>query len=510
MVNANHTLHVPERFLRQLWLHQRFTDAELQTTDGRTVEIISPGRLNRDGGPDCRDARIRIGGILYTGDVELHQQSTEWHQHSHQSDPKYNGVILHVVFHDESNSPPARTSSKRNIPVLALSRYLTTSFHSTWETMILDERAERLAAIRCNGKNDHVDRTVIHNWLSKLAVERIELKVRRFEERFKELVDERRVGVQEPAPAYDDIPFGLNPEELPSPAQHYDAGDFRSAQLWHQVLYEGVLEALGYSKNQEAFLRLARNVRLSHLADVAPSGEGILAVESVLFHAAGLLPPNKTIVDTAGRKYVRSLRAEWKERRGREHLGIQHESEWQFFRLRPENFPTIRIAAASRLVVSLFRRQPLRSIIQLVKERDHSPAEKLSRLHEMLIVPADDFWLTHYRFNEQSAHPLRTLLGKQRAGEIVLNVVIPLSLLYARIFKDKDVRREVLAMFSECPPASSNAITRIMGRQLLMGKLAVDSAMLQQGMLQLYKFYCMEERCGECAVGKVVFTMNDQ
>jgi hypothetical protein len=496
--------HVPERFLRQLWKAQEFDS--LRTLDGRPIEVVSPGQLNTDGGPDFSGARIRIGGVLYAGAVELHQSVGDWCDHQHDRDPKYNGVILHIVLHrGGSDAPPSLTESNRSVPVLVLQEHLRSGEHATWQSMILDERAERLSAIPCYPANERVDASVIRSWITKLATERMELKVRRFEERLRELVDHERPSIREPQSRYDDdVPFGINPEDLPSPIRQYSAKDFSMHGLWNQILYEGMMEALGYAKNQAPFLKLARTLDLetiAHLLAVQPKKHHSAFIEAGLFGVAGLLPTRKLPDD-----YVATLQTDWGKLRTYYHGESLNESEWQFFRLRPENFPTVRIAGAAQIIPKLLSKNFFRTIVQSVKDVGRKRQEVYRSLVAAFTVrEVAGFWSTHYTIDEESPARVSTLIGKNRATEIVLNVVIPICLLYARIFKDKEVRRGTLKVFSECPAASDNAITRRIDDQLLRGRLKLDSAMLQQGALQLYKRYCTEKRCGECAVGREVF-----
>ncbi len=502
------SFHVPERFLRQIWKHQQFDTSKLFTADREPIEIFSAGTFNSDGGPDFRNARIRIGGIAYRGDVELHQNNDEWTQHTHQLDAKYNSVVLHVVFRKNTSVVPTKTKSKRNIPVLILEQYLTSSFRTLWEKMILDERAERLATIKCFPVNDSIEGTLIRSWLKKLAVERIELKVRRFEERLKELVDEQQLAAVKEQPSYyDEIPLGDNPEDMPMSTQIYVQSDFSKTSLWTQLLYEGMMEALGYSKNQQPCIKVAQNLRLQFLGDLANSplpAEHIKEIEALLFGVAGLLSSNRN-ADSQSKEYIKKLQQYWKTLRSKYHRAILHEAEWQFFRLRPKNFPTIRLAGAARLIPQLLQKDFFKLIIRTMRA-DTSGKKRFVSLESLFIVPAIGFWQHHYRFGEVAQRTVNTLIGKSRADDIVLNAVIPICLLYARIFKDKEVRQGTLAVFEECPPLSDNTVTRTIDKQLIKEKLKFDTAMLQQGALQLYKFYCVEERCKECSVGKEAFS----
>jgi len=497
---------IPERFLQQIWKHQNFATDLVRTTDNRQIEILRPGTINKDTGPDFIDAKIRIGDIVYRGDVELHQNLSEWTNHSHHKDPNYNSVILHVVFRGEPSDELPRTASNREVPTLILEHYLTSSFRDLWEKMILDERSERLATIKCFERSMGVDTSLLERWLNKLAVERIELKMRRYEERLKELISEQTLVLNEP-PRYGEIPFGINPEDLPPPVQTYTTRDFGNSRLWEQLLYEGFMEALGYSKNQVPFLKLARNICLQWIADTVssrPSGNAKIHIEAILFGAAGLLSTPKRIDDAETKEYVSQLQSVWKPLKKVYHFEYCDEHEWQFFRLRPDNFPTIRLAGAANLIAAMAEKRLLQSLIRIIKNGELTTKEKYRQIIELFTVGADGFWERHYRFGEQASTTLKKLIGGSRADEIVQNVVVPVCFLYARIFKDKEVRRATLEIFEQCLPVNENSILRTIGEQLIREKFKLNNAKLQQGALQLYKFYCVEERCGECAVGKAV------
>ncbi len=501
--------HIPERFLRQLWKHQQFRTTNISTIDGRAVEILFPGTFNRDGGPDFINARLRIDGILYRGNVELHQRLEEWTQHLHHRDPKYNSVILHVVLRGPARAGAHFTQSNRPLPVLVLERYLSAPYSSAWKSMILHERAERLEAIRCADANESADTSIIRRWIEKLALERIEIKIRRFEERLRELVDEQRLAVKEPAPYYDEIPFGLNPDELPSPMSALSPRHYAPLEIWEQLLYEGAMEALGYSKNQRPFLRMARALPLVFLRGLIggklSDTENVLQLEAALFGVAGLLPLIKDLHDMESKQRVRSLRGRWKQMRKLYLREILNAGEWQFFRLHPENFPSRRLAGAGRLIVEFLRENYFTSIIHIMKRKNHSGSENHRSLEELFIIPSDEFWTWHFRFGERASSLVGTLIGKNRANNIIVNTIIPVCLLYARIFRNRIVRETALNLYRSCPPESENSVTRTMERQLIKGRFRLDSAMLHQGTIQLNRSYCSEGRCGECAIGKTLF-----
>jgi hypothetical protein len=173
---------IHERFLRHIWSKQYLKNT-LKVVDGRSLTVLDVGQLNSGGGPDFFNAKIKLDGVTYKGDVEIHRTVFDWLQHQHQEDPHYNKLILHVVLEASSNDPPTLVYSKRQVPVLVLEPFLSDSIHTLWHKTILDERTTKTATIVCRKKNDVVPVDLLDQWFSKLSVERLELKLRRFEER---------------------------------------------------------------------------------------------------------------------------------------------------------------------------------------------------------------------------------------------------------------------------------------------------------------------------------------
>jgi hypothetical protein len=496
--------HIHERFLHFIWQNKYLALDELKALDGQRIEIINIGVPNRDAGPDFRDARMRIGRTLYQGDVEIHHDLTDWQRHFHSKDPKYNRVILHVVLRWHPRKavlPPPKTQSGRDIPTLVLEPFLTEPLPLVWQRAILDERRDRGQTIRCYGENEAVSPQIIKSWIEKLAIERMELKIRRFDARLRELVDEHRLVVKEPYPRYYD-----DPSEIPPPVKEYTQKDFSKKRLWEQLLYEGIMEGLGYSKNQEPFLQLARNISLEFIHQrMERDGEDpALNLQAMLFGAAGFLSSTKSYDDAETRKYFNSLRKAWRKTRKQYRREVLHEADWQFFRLRPQNFPTVRLAAMSFLLDRFLRKDWMREIIQTFKSEDGSE-DKLSTFRLFFTVDAAGYWAEHFTLGGRSHRPIKGLIGLERVQGIILNTVIPVALLYARIFKDSVVRREALKLYENLPLAEPNSILNLMRSQLLKERTLVTSAYLQQGSIQLYKFYCVDERCGECEIGKTVY-----
>lgn len=486
---------MPEVLLRRIWQGLLFTTNHLKTSDGKAVRILFPGTPNNDAGPDFLNAKIAIGDTQYAGDVELHINAAEWRQHKHDTDPHYNRVILHVVLADDPVGPPARTKSLRRIPLLVLHPYLDEKTFYAWTSPAGDDG--RPTPPFCRNMNEHVPSDVIVHWIERLGLQRIELKVRRFEERLKQLIDESRHTVSEPFPRY----YG-DPAEIPLPSRDYTRKDFSREELWEQLLYEGLLEALGYTKNTRPFTALARSVRLSTLKRLNAVDNHRTAA-AVLFGAAGLIPA--TTHAREDEEYVRSLITRWGTIQPGFTGQLMHEGDWLFFRLRPNNFPTARLAAFVHLLPRLFADEALHRFTALFRETEISPLERLKRVMELFRFTPVEFWRRHYHFKAtirtRSSPSNPIALGTERIHDIITNVLVPIMLLYARVFRQRTIGRNVRDMLAALPATQKNSVVALVARHITKNKLRLSSAVRHQGALQMYKLYCSPLQCTECAIG---------
>lgn len=476
--------HIHERFLRHIWKKQYLRTLDLTTIDGDGLEIISPGVSNADAGPDFLDAQIRVGGRTFRGDVELHNRNSDWKRHSHTRDSRYNKVILHVVLYNDHAQSPV-TESGRAIPVLSLERFLDDSFRDVWDRSIADDRAERSQTLPCTFEANPISQNEALQWLTHLSHERMELKLRRFEGRLKELIDEHRLALREPKLRY----YG-DSNEIPVPNQDYTQHDFAPTWLWDQVLYEGIFEALGYSRNREPFLKLARNVRLDFLRErlTSAGSDGASIPHAILFGVAGLI---SSVPENTGQgvNNAAALMNIWKKNEVFYKKERFQRAEWTFFRLRPNNFPPRRLKAGAVLVQRLLDQDVFRTIINTVKSEGTVRA-RITALRSVMTVGSD----------KQAA-----LLGRLRIDDIIVNTFLPLSLLYARVFKDPGVRKTVQEIIAGYPSLAENTITRCIRRSVPGTATLPRGALVQQGMIHLHNFYCTENRCRECVIGRKEF-----
>ncbi len=499
------TRHIHERFLRHIWSRQYLQQSSLSTTDGSPLEVLEVGTMNLQGGPDFLEAKVNIGGTVYVGDVEIHRTQEDWLRHHHEHDPRYNKVILHVLLENETVRNATVVESGREVPVLVLSNFLPESIRTVWFKTIEDERARRAERIPCFTKNSRVSAEALRRWFDKLTVQRLEFKLRRFEERLKELARERRLVLHEVPRTWGDPPVEGSPDEIPPPQKELTQKDVSRKELWEQVLYEGIMEGLGYARNMAPFARLAQIVTLDIVRKLQ-AVEDERKLQALLFGVSGLLPKISSLNEESSKEEARRLIRDWNNLRRDFRSEILHPADWQFFPTRPMNFPTLRMSAASALIRKITKDDGFRKIIQTIKS---SQGNKLQELHSFFSVLSGDFWRTHYNFDHPSSSPVKSL-GATRIRDMIINTVVPVSLLYARIFRDFVVRHETIKLYHAMAPSAENEVTRIIEEQLLKGRMPLDSPGRQQAAIQLYKFYCTEGRCHDCDIGKLVFSTENE
>ncbi len=504
---------ISEELLRHLWSKQYLNAAGLSTTDGRPLSVIECGALNRDSGPDFHRAVVEIGGVRYKGDIEFHRSLHDWQAHRHEKNSRYNKVILHVVLNEPDRSMPTTTESGRSIPVLILSGALSTPLEKMGDNLAREEYSSRTAAIPCYRRNEHCPASVLNPWLATLASERLRAKTDRMYRRLCEIAHEQELLVAEPRPLYAEFEERDDAADIPLPDNAVPFSQLRRVLVWEQLLYEGIMDGLGYSKNREPFGILSRELTILRLKKIASFTDmQPFDIQATLFAFAGLLPDIDTIEDQQSKVTVHQLHSSWASVRqslassGAEPLLALpplHRAEWTFAPTRPSNFPTVRLAAAGVLAAKILSEQFLRRIIAIVEGKYLPPGTKFVQLREAFDLGPDLFWSFHYVFSEAAARP-HALLGTARIDEIIVNTVIPLAFLYGRVFGRKDVCEHSLNIARDVPALENNAILKKMEKQLLREKVRVATAFQQQGAIQLYKEYCLNSRCADCAVGKEI------
>ncbi len=434
---------MPEDFVQDIWRQCSFDTTSLRTVAGQAVRVRDPGRQNRDGGPDFLNARLRIDEIEWIGDVEIHVRSEDWFRHGHHRDPRYNSVVLHVTLVADLWTGSVSRCDGTTVEEIVLSEHLGVSLRK----LLHQFRTRDRGAIICE-----TEWPAIPSPVKERAVRRMSrLRLLR-----------RSISVEA------QLADGLPPERL---------------------LYRGVLGALGFSKNEAAMLDLADRVPLA----VARQIDVTLDVEALYFGMAGLIPvASQTECANAEQIRIERLKKRFEQLRRSVEREPMSANQWQFFRLRPSNFPPLRIAQASAMVSAgrLFR-------AETVDNFDLSqPDVLISRLSALLDPPVPEFWETHYRLERASAHH-SARVGAARGRRITINAVLPL--LIARCSR-RDRRMAVdkgLALLANVA-AEDDELTRYFETLGLRSASARES----QGLHELHVSRCAQHGCLRCDVGR--------
>jgi hypothetical protein len=442
---------IVENFVNHVWDKGYFIKNNLRAKDGRKIEILCPGEWNTDSGADFRNASIKVDGEICKGDVEVHVRSSDWRIHHHDKDPKYNSTILHVALRDSGINLLAKKQNGDRIPTLVLFDYLDRSIGRLWKAMENNKNS-----YPCLDKVSKKADTLC-SILDNAGMERLNSKSKAFQEQ-----------------------FGIKGE--------------------NQALYEGLMDALGYSKNREQFRELANKVPIEFLRN-----RTIEEIQAILFGVAGLLPSqNRDDFDKETEAYINGILPIWENFSSKFRGEIMLPEQWNFFRLRPENFPTIRIAGLSYIITDCKEMSLMAGFLSSIDKIDHNaPISQVSlQLRKILMPSASGYWSNHYNFRRKGNKQSKFLIGKNRADDIVINVILPAIMAYAQIIQDDILLKKIMQFYSNYPTLQDNSITRFFIERVFRSQGAyselVNSALRQQGLIHIYKSSCSAKDCINC------------
>jgi len=420
---------VTESFLHYIWQFQYFNKANLQTADGEPLQVFHPGLPNTHAGPDFSDARIKIGSLEWRGSVEIHIRSSGWLDHQHQHDAAYEPVVLHVVW--EYDKPIIRADGSI-LPALELKNRVDKSLWEKYRQLFTSPEN-----IPCAASLGAVSSLVKTSAQEVALAERLEKK----------------------ASAFMDLLAACG-------------------QNWDEAVYRLLGKNFGFKVNAASFMELTRLVPHKVLLRHAHNR---LQVEALLLGTAGMLDAVKTKNDT----YINLLKREYRVLAHKYQLADKkmNPAQWRFMRLRPGNFPTLRIAQFAALVTQH------RSLLAFMLQ-----APGLKELQQQLAVKQSEYWLNHYHFGKPAARVPN--LGVSSIQNIIINTVIPVLAAYARVHDEQRYMDYALEYLHQLP-AESN---RIVQRWKDIGWL-VRSAFDSQSLLELHQHYCLKRRCLACRVG---------
>ncbi|MEO6980565.1 MAG: DUF2851 family protein, partial [Mucilaginibacter sp.] len=381
----------PEDFLHYVWKFRLFDRAGLQTTDGEELEVLSAGMHNSDSGPDFQTARVRIGDTMWAGNVEVHVTSSDWQRHGHTTDDSYSNVILHVVYKDDN---PLVLPNGRRVPTLELQNRIPDDLYNRYHKLIFGEQT----IIPCEANIGAVDGLTMYNWLTRVLVERLEKR-----------------------------------SEAVISALNLNRGD------WEETFYQFLAANFGFKTNAVPFELLAKSVPQLTLAK---HKNNPLQIEALIFGQAGFL--NGEPKD----EYPRTLKAEYEFLQKKYKLSPIENHLWKFMRLRPQNFPTIRLAQFSSLIV---HSNHLFSKVLAIKD-----VKALRNLFSEIKV--NDYWENHYRFDVESP-PSSKSMGTASIDILLLNTLALFLFSYGRHNQNQHFINRSLKLLEHLPNETNNIIT---------------------------------------------------
>ena len=423
-----------EKLLHYAWKHRIFPLHPLKTINGEDLEIIDPGLPNNNAGPDFFNAKVRIGSTVWAGNVEIHLSSSDWFRHGHHTDSAYNNVILHVVANCDQ---PIQTQNGKTPVQLQLE--IPSFVQKNYATLKKSENYPR-----CHTIIPHLSSFMIHSWMSALVYERLEEKAQLVLNRMKTLNND-----------------------------------------WENAFFITLARNLGFGLNGDAFEQWARTIPLMA---AAKHRDNLFQLEALFMGQAGLLDlnliPQKYRQEAELDGYFNQLKKEYTYLAHKFSLTPMDPSLWKFMRLRPQNFPHVRLSQLAQLYYN--QNAGLSVLLE---------AETTADLHQILSTQTTSYWESHYSFGCPSCKRTKKLTPKS-LNLIIINTVVPTLYAYGKSHQN-EVYCERAQQFLDPLKAEDNFITR----QWEACGIKVKSACDSQALIQLKKEYCDRKYCLHCRFG---------
>ena len=489
-------IHVPEKILTEIWKNRQFSQAII-TESGEHIDVLEVGEENKEnGGPDFLNAKIKIGNLTYIGDVEIDNTHHDWKNHGHSINRRFNKVILHAILSNESNQKYVFTQDGRKINTICFTQFLDDKHLDSIRKSIIVDTDKKTNKIHCYKVSAFADEQTKIDFLAELGLIRFRKKCEKMVNRLRELIFIDNLQVHEP-----DTHYAI-PEEVYS--NKLTIENLNNKHVWEQLFYEEVFEALGYSQNRQIFTKMAESVPITFLYSLQiPQDELIETVEALFFSVSGLIPDTNTLKDKETIAYVRKTMEIWLKYKDAYDGQTFDATEWHFFKLRPQNFPTIRIAAGARLVKRIMRDDLIPSIMKKFYEIHNFTVLKNS-IRTLLITKGDGYWKKHFSFDKVSSEETHYFLGNTRADEIFINVVLPFVYLYFDLFNKKKFAEKTLSIYAEVTTETENSLVKEVADALHI-ESSLKKSIIYQGMIELFRNFCSKEKCEECMIGKKAF-----
>ena len=426
-----------EDYLHYLWEFQKWKGRELMTSEGLPISVIFPGTHNFLSSPDFFNGRLVIGDQEWAGNVEIHIKSSDWYAHRHEKDPAYDNVILHVVWeHDldifrKDNSPLPVLELKELVSEKALQGYenLTAASSGKW--------------INCEKDFASIDDFTMGNWLERLYFERLETK-----------------------------------SQFLAEVLEKSSGD------WEELLFKMLAKNFGLNINGEAFLSIANSIPFKVVRKLRANQEDL---EAVFMGQAGLL--EKDLEEP----YYQNLKERYCFLKKKYGLKVEGVLPVKYFRLRPDNFPEIRLAQ----LAALYHHQPS-LFSQLISSK------KTEGLEQLFSCSVNNFWETHYTFSKPHSRRKKRLTP-QFVELLIINTLVPVKFYYL-----KEQGKEGFEPLYEVMASLDKESNQTVGKYNLLRPSTASNALESQALLQLKKEYCDKKHCLQCSVGTKILQRQEQ
>ena len=423
-----------EQLLHYCWKHKMWPIDRLTTTDGRVVEVIDPGLHNRNAGPDFFNAKVKIDGTLWVGNVEIHDKASDWYLHGHDRDANYDNVVLHVVGQADRD---VQTSKGDFLPQLCLT--VPSSVQDNYEELLKTDSYPPCYRIIPN-----LTRLTVHSWMAALQTERLEHKTIAIQERVRQ-----------------------------------------ANGSWEQAYFTTLARNYGFGINGEAFEEWARHIPLSA---VGKHRDDLFQIEAIFMGQAGLLAletiPERYQKDALNEGYFARLRNEYQYLAHKFSLQPMDYKRWRFLRLRPQNFPYIRIAQLANLYYE--RKAGLSALLE---------CETIEQLRQLLQTHVTPYWETHYMFGAEGPRSTKKT-SITSSNLMIINTAIPMLFAVGRHRQREDLCDRAFDLLEQLK-AEENHIIRMWKECGLEVQTAGDS----QALIQLKKEYCDRRDCLRCRIG---------
>jgi hypothetical protein len=424
-----------EEFLHYLWKYTLYDPEKLIDRTGNKIKVIRPGEYNHDSGPDFFNARISVDGTIWAGNIEIHGRSSHFDTHGHHDDPAFDNVILHVVAENDK-----MVFNTKGEEILTAELSFDPELYERYLSLVNNPYI-----IACQDEIKGIDSFVIRHWLNALAIDRLKSKSESISKIYKETGND-----------------------------------------WEETFYRLLARYFGFRINTEPFEMLASALPFRIIRKHTDS---LFQLEALLFGTAGMLEEG-LFRDALSDEYYRSLVKEYIILSAKYSLKPIHGWLWKFSRLRPSNFPTVRIsqlAAMLSVTGGLFSKVMETTCIMQLKD--------------MFEVTASRYWDDHFIFGKKTRPSVKNA-GGQAVCILLINAVIPVIFIYGKNRDNNNICERALSFLEELP-AEKNIIIE----EWREAGIEAESAFYSQALIQLRNEYCKKRRCLECRIGSKLVSL---